>query len=389
MKKLLFLLIPLMSYSQEKFIINKIIIDSETKKPLENVSIYNNQDFTISNYQGKFRFVTGRDSINLRLLGYKTLHTTVKNSQKKDTLFLHPQITKLEEIVVTGNSTETYLNNIFKKIKNSTPKSEYTESFFLRMLLKRNNRIFQFQDLAGEVKRPKLYTTKKDYKKNIKINLLNIRKMGLSANSKDIEEFNHFSFSDFFYRMILLRIDLKKHHLKNFTLSNSNYKKIIFNPIDSLDSKASNGYYLTENNSLKEVVLTSNPNYSKIPFIESRKFKYRTIGTNFRVAFNYNPKHRKYYISDATFEAKLEVINPKSETIIYDVKYNLLITESFLEKKIKSNFSSKKNIFKAKAPYNESFWLNQNQLLLDKNLKLFIEKTKDLNTTEFKIIENY
>ncbi len=374
MKKLLFLLIPLMSYSQEKFIINKIIIDSETKKPLENVSVYNNQDFTISNYQGKFRFVTDKDSLNLKLLGYKTLCKSVKNIQKIDTLFLLPQITKLEEVVVTGNSTETYLNNIFEKIKNSTPKSEYAESFFLRTVLKRNNKIFQFQDLAGKIKRPKLYTTKKDYKKNMKINLLNMRKMGLTTNSRDVEGFDYFSFSDFFYRMILLRIDLKKHHLKNFTLSNSNYKKILFNPIDTLDSKASSGYYLTENNSLKEVVLTSNPNYSQIPFVESRKFKYRTIGTNFRVAFNYNQTHKKYYISDATFEGKVEVINPKEETIIYDIKYNLLITEGFLEKNIKSNFSSNKDIFKAKIPYNKDFWKSQNQLLLDENLKLFIKK---------------
>jgi hypothetical protein len=389
MKKILLLLIPLMSYSQENFIINKIIIDSETKKPLENVSVYNNQDFTISNYEGKFRFVTDKDSLNLKLLGYKTLCMSVKNIQKIDTLFLLPQTTILEEVVVKGNSTETYLNNIFEKIKNSTPKSEYTESFFLRTVLKRNLEIFQFQDLAGKVKRPELYTSKKNYEKDLKINLLNMRRIGLKTNSKDIEDFEYFSFSDFFYRLILLRIDFKKHHFKNFNLSNSNYKKIIFNPIDNLDSKASNGYYLTENNSLKKVVITSNPNYNKIPFVELRNFKYRTISTDLRVTFNYNSTHKKHYISDATFEGKLEVINPEEETIIYDVKYNLLITDGFLNNKIKSNFSSKKDVFKANEPYNESFWLNQNQLLLDKKLKLFIEQTKDLNTTEFEIIKNY
>jgi hypothetical protein len=314
---------------------------------------------------------------------------SVKNIQKIDTLFLLPQTTILEEVVVKGNSTETYLNNIFEKIKNSTPKSEYTESFFLRTVLKRNNEIFQFQDLAGKVKRPELYTSKKNYEKDLKINLLNMRRIGLKTNSKDIEDFEYFSFSDFFYRLILLRIDFKKHHFKNFNLSNSNYKKIIFNPIDNLDSKASNGYYLTENNSLKKVVITSNPNYNKIPFVELRNFKYRTISTDLRVTFNYNSTHKKHYISDATFEGKLEVINPEEETIIYDVKYNLLITDGFLNNKIKSNFSSKKDVFKANEPYNESFWLNQNQLLLDKKLKLFIEQTKDLNTTEFEIIKNY
>jgi hypothetical protein len=361
MKKILLLLIPLMSYSQENFIINKIIIDSETKKPLENVSVYNNQDFTISNYEGKFRFVTDKDSLNLKLLGYKTLCMSVKNIQKIDTLFLLPQTTILEEVVVKGNSTETYLNNIFEKIKNSTPKSEYTESFFLRTVLKRNLEIFQFQDLAGKVKRPELYTSKKNYEKDLKINLLNMRRIGLKTNSKDIEDFEYFSFSDFFYRLILLRIDFKKHHFKNFNLSNSNYKKIIFNPIDNLDSKASNGYYLTENNSLKKVVITSNPNYNKIPFVELRNFKYRTISTDLRVTFNYNSTHKKHYISDATFEGKLEVINPEEETIIYDVKYNLLITDGFLNNKIKSNFSSKKDVFKANEPYNDSFLLNQNQ----------------------------
>lgn len=394
MKKLLFiLLISITTYSQEKKNIAKVLIDYTTRQPIKNVTIYNHQDFTISNYEGKFRFSTHKDSINFRLLGYKSLFTSIKNIQKLDTIFLVPLNISLEEVVIKSSSIETNLKNIFNKFEKLTPNSKYTESFFLRTLLKRNNKIIVFQDIAGRAERPKLFTSLKEYKRKLKINILNMRKLASLSNSKYTEKFDFASFSKLFEEIAYIRITFKKYKLKKLTASNSQYLKITFNPIDSLSSNTSNGYYLidTSNNSLKEVAIHSNPNYSKIPFNKTGKFKFRTIGRMVHIKFTYNPTHKKYYISNATFKGKLEVINQKKETIIYDVQYNLLITESFIPNKIKSNFSSNKNIFEAKTLYNEKFWETQNQLLLDKDLKIFIQQTKNLKNikSEFKLIENF
>jgi hypothetical protein len=95
-KKLLFILLPYISYSQ-----NHIIIDSSTKRPIPytNVKFVKKNKGFYGNYQGRFTFnKTSNDSIQISCLGYNTLFEKV--NLLKDTIFLTPKIESLNEIVI-------------------------------------------------------------------------------------------------------------------------------------------------------------------------------------------------------------------------------------------------------------------------------------------------
>ena len=72
-------------FSQNK--LNGIVLDYETKKPIEYVDIFNESNFTSTNSEGKFLFASEKDSINIRLIGYKAINSTFKEI-KNDTIYL-------------------------------------------------------------------------------------------------------------------------------------------------------------------------------------------------------------------------------------------------------------------------------------------------------------
>jgi hypothetical protein len=54
----------------------KIIVDKNSKRPLEAVNVHNEFDNTITNGDGKFVFFSKIDSINISSVGYQTVATT-------------------------------------------------------------------------------------------------------------------------------------------------------------------------------------------------------------------------------------------------------------------------------------------------------------------------
>ena len=76
--------ILIFTYSNaQNFQTQKIVVDLLTKLPLENVIISNQKDYSTTNIDGKFIFVSANKAINLNLLGYENIETTfddLKNS---------------------------------------------------------------------------------------------------------------------------------------------------------------------------------------------------------------------------------------------------------------------------------------------------------------------
>ena len=63
-----------------------IVIDSETKKPIEFVDVYNKLDNTVTNEDGKYFILSSYDSISFYKLGYKEIK--LKFEELSDTLYL-------------------------------------------------------------------------------------------------------------------------------------------------------------------------------------------------------------------------------------------------------------------------------------------------------------
>ena len=69
--------ILIFTYSNaQNFQTQKIVVDLLTKLPLENVIISNQKDYSTTNIDGKFIFVSANKAINLNLLGYENIETT-------------------------------------------------------------------------------------------------------------------------------------------------------------------------------------------------------------------------------------------------------------------------------------------------------------------------
>ena len=88
-----------------------VLLDRETKEPVEFVNIYNGSDYTVSNADGRFAFTSLNDSVRFYRVGYDKFKTTFE--QLKDTVYLNKSVLELNEVIVTNEKT------IWGKIKDS------------------------------------------------------------------------------------------------------------------------------------------------------------------------------------------------------------------------------------------------------------------------------
>ena len=364
-------------FSQNK--LNGIVLDYETKKPIEYVDIFNESNFTSTNSEGKFLFASEKDSINIRLIGYKAINSTFKEI-KNDTIYLESKFEVLDEIVI-GNSNA--INNVFKEMFNNYPILSYSELFFLRCSLKKDGEVIKLQDLNGIIKRKMLLKTptKPMPKKNYEIEILNMRKAGIKE--KGIY-FKMFSFKDIFDITSSITIDTK---LFNFSQKKSkidDYTKHYFTS-NSQNNSNIEGYYLINNvdNAILEFNLTKDKKESS--FTEVREYKYRTTSSEIFISFKKSNLDNKYFIDKAKIKAQLELIT-EGKTAIYNVIYSWIRLKE-TKKEIKRRTSIKKDIFKLKKSYNPEFWDKQEYLLLTDELLEFLEKLESPKK-EFKTITN-
>src|SRR6478609_3341503 len=99
----------------QNFQITKIVVDKNTHAPLKNVMIFNETDYSSTNAEGKFAFVSQKNEIYLRLLGYNTIKTTFDKLQHdKDTIFMEFKVYQLQEVVVNNeNTAASYMKKVY------------------------------------------------------------------------------------------------------------------------------------------------------------------------------------------------------------------------------------------------------------------------------------
>jgi hypothetical protein len=93
-------------FSQEIFM-NGIILDAETKEPIEyvNIGILNKNQGTVSDLEGKFKFQISNefknDSLTISHVIYNTLKIPIQNFKNK-TIYLTPNQNQLKEVVISN-----------------------------------------------------------------------------------------------------------------------------------------------------------------------------------------------------------------------------------------------------------------------------------------------
>jgi hypothetical protein len=381
LKPLLFLIVSFTMHSQN-LRISKIIVDKETKLPLENVTIFNDSDNSATNAEGKFVFVSAKNEINFKLLGYNEMTTTFdKLKTAKDTIFMELKITQLDEVIVSNAGS--YMKKVFDKW-NDNMATNYTANFFLRNVLKKGNEVVKLQDIHA----------KKNRNTNqISIEILNMRKVGL-FEKKDRADFKLPDFNEF-SRPPITTID--KCTFTEIAYNDSGYKKIQFEVEKNNWGQIWKGYFIIHRSdyAVVEYSVTTVDNPETIPFgkLSLSSHQFRTTRYNCFVQYAKNATSNKYYTSNSKLEAQLEVLADKKieKTFYYNLTMDFFVTNSLTSEKINSNFAVDKDIFKAKFPYSEAFWKNQNQLPLTKELETFLKNVSEKKdkTKEFEVIGNF
>jgi hypothetical protein len=369
------------SFSQNR--LSGIIVDSETKKTIEYVDIYNSIDFTSTNSEGNFLFVSEKDSIKIRLLGYKPISSTFKKI-RKDTIFLESKFEMLDEIIL-GNSN--LITSVYKELYNNYPFSPYTESFFLRCLLKKDGQIIKLQDLNGLVKRKTLFPSLKKSmpKKNYKVQILNMRKAGIKDDINGLNVyFKMFNFKQILDISSSVKITDKSYNFKEIKSKNKEYTKYLFSP--KADGNLKNeGYYLVKNIDKAIIEYKVKRIITNNLFTEKKEIKYRTTSYETFVTFKKNIVDNLYYVDKTKITAQMEVLK-EDKKVLYDIEYSW-ITLNKTEKEVDKNISINKDIFKLKKSFNSDFWNKQKYLLLTNEMSKFLKKLES-SQNEFKTITN-
>ena len=379
----LFLCIGFFSYSQNK--LGGVVLDAMDKSPLEFVGIYNEQDHTMTNLDGKFLFSSTSDIITFYRPGYEKLVTSFE--KVSDTIFLNKSVLELNEVTVSNE--KTLWQKVRDSLKNNYALYPFKEKFLIRGVLRYSGAITRIQDMQGKLKRKTLlYTSEIEPEtKDFTVELTNLRKVGLIRDEKEI--YFRFDTLDALLKNLLpMNATGENFELIEFSLEKEQKVKLTFQLLSSIENINTFGHYIinTKNNAIEYFYMVVENNNGE--YLKSKDSRYRTVLMEREVTLKQNPKNRKYYIESSKYDAKVEQTDAENTyTSFYDVSFIMTTTENEGDFEVKKNVSTSKDLFKIKYPYDEAFWNTQNQLLLTDEMKKFIEKTKDPDQ-EFKLSSN-
>lgn len=382
---ILFGLIFSFASSSQSLKVAKIIVDKSNKQPLEYVNIYNEKDNSVSNTDGLFIFVSDKKEINFNLLGYIPIETTFERIEKQDTIFMQPKIFELKDVVVTN--VDPFIKKALDKWSGNLI-SNYTSNFFLRNVLRSDSVIVKLQDIYG--KKNKNYAQKE----NTKIEILNMRKIGLFEKKNRIDlifpDFNEFFSPPFFI--------IDKCTFSDVDYKDVDYRKVLFESKEKDGwGQIVKGYFIINRNdyAIVEYYITMYDNPEAVPYkkILLSGTQYRTIKYSRLMHFTKSVVLNKYYLSNSKLDSEVEVLADTriEKTFYYNLAMYYFATNDPTNEIINSNFPVDKDIFKVKFPFSEKFWNNQNQLPLTNELEDFLKKVSENRDKkkEYEIIGNF
>lgn len=362
-------------FAQNK--IDGLVLDIQTKKPIEYADIYNTTGSTYSNEEGRFRFQSIEDSIHVAIMGFEPLHTTFQKL-KSDTIYLKRQSEVLDHVILSHTNS---MNDVYKNIEKNYPTEPFTDFFFMRCVLKKNGEIVRLQDLSGLLGRKSLFANSKDFlpKNNYSIEIQNMRKAGIEDRDADMELF---SFEEFLSAISSFDRDMDTLDFTKIRFKDSNLVRYDF----VNDGTYTKGYFLVDNkdNAFNEYYsLTVNENRQ---FEENRGMKFRTIFYELLVTFKKNYTKQKYLLDKAKLRAGVETVSAKGKKSMYEAEYHWIVQRNTY-RNIKNKVPLNQDVFTLTHPYNPRFWEQQNQLLLTSEMQEFVDNLAE-EDTNFRIVTN-
>ncbi|MDF4204467.1 hypothetical protein PXD56_15940 [Maribacter sp. SA7] len=386
MKLPLFTLLLFSFFGYAQYSTSAIVLDSADNSPLEFVGIYNGKDHTMTNADGRFQFTSTIDSIIVYRVGYDKLTTT---SQKiKDTIYLNKSVLELNEVTVTNE--KTLWQKIGDSLESNYPIHPYKEKFLLRGILRYNGEITRIQDIQGKLERRTLLYTKEiePDKKDFKVELTNMRKVGLVKDENDVY-FIFESFNSLFMNLIPLNATGDDFDLTESSFDNGKKISINFQSKPAIKDEDYSGHYIinTEDYAMERFKMSSKL-YDK-PFKKGGKhIRFRTVSYEKEISLSKSSNTNTYYIVSAKYDVKVELTDEENSfSSFYDVSFILTTSDNEGDFEVKKNVSTSRDLFKINYPYDQSYWNAQNQLLLTDEMLDFIKKVQDPNS-EFKIKSN-
>lgn len=149
---LIILLISNSAMGQEIVLLLGKVVDSETRRPLENVSIYiqNGNQGTFTNENGEFIFSFNESdaSIVFQLIGYKPFQLVDFQLNERIVVDLMPDPFFLEEIIVEADSSLQIMTEAFSRINENYPNKQFLLKGYYRESVLRNTQYVRFLDAA-------------------------------------------------------------------------------------------------------------------------------------------------------------------------------------------------------------------------------------------------
>ncbi|MBX3257033.1 MAG: carboxypeptidase regulatory-like domain-containing protein [Chitinophagaceae bacterium] len=359
-------LISHFSIAQEGF--RGIVVDGISLEPIEFANVTDGTKWTQTNTEGRFHFISGKDSILIEKLGYKK---KILYKYNEDTVKLTREVIELSEIIIS--STSTLLQNAYKSIPENYPLFPFKEKFFLRSLLKKNGEINKLEDIYGIVERKTLFQTSnvKKPKDNYSVELFNLRKAGVIEKNVD---FQLYSFTKLFDNISSFYLSPELFSFKEEAYDNNDYTKVSFASKNEEEYPTS-GYLIINNkdHAILEVLVK----YASTKNVKRKgKIKYKTTSYEINTFFTKRQGQSKYTIDRSKLTAQVEVNEDTEDVVIYNCTYILNTFENFTEQPIQTKASISNDIFTLTGDYNPAFWTNQQSLPLTKEMQIFIDETE-------------
>lgn len=351
----------------------KILWNSYANIPVQYATIKSDNESTISNETGFFTidFKTGK--LIVQNLSYQNIEIDLDYYKSNDTIFMKPKVYELEEVVIVKN---TKFNNMLKAIPTDYALEPHQEKFFLRAIIKKNNEFYKIVDFSGVLEKNTLFTTslKPKQKINYRVQVNNIRKVGLEDKTYDFELFSY----DTFLKVISsIYLSPEIYNLSYKDTNDDRFSKIILKPKDSSVTKT-DGYYFIDNldNTFNEVY--SIYQNKKSLFAQKRDVKYRTIFFEKKSNFKRNENTNKYQLNLAILKSHTEVVsNNKEDFFEVTYVYYAVPVSNFI--KLKNNINIKEDMFELNIKYDNAYWDNHDVLPLTAEMQDFINKVNSSN----------
>lgn len=335
--------------------------------PIPYATIKGLENYSISNENGVFEFQKTTSRIAIQSFVYETLEIDYTFLKENDTIFMKPLTYELDEVVISKDGLYTQM---LKTVLTDYALEPHKEKFFLRAIIRKNNELYKIVDFSGLVEKQALFDTKSKPmpKNNYKVQIENIRKVGIE--DRDID-FRLFSFEEFLTNVIRIAFNKDQFNIAYESTTDKVSKKITLKPKDIDKIKTQGFYILNDDNTFKEAnVIYDNKNAE---FEKLGKSKYRTVFSNWKSEFERNSQIDKYQLSKAILNGKTEVYE-ESESYIFNFSYIYYAEPIDNSTEVKNNINLSKDMFDLKGEYKQEYWKNIEILTLTKEMQEFINK---------------